>query len=581
MYFPFINYTGVLNQITLHKRIFFAANLQIIKTFLLWLFFIAPLFTKSQSTLFQQGSKDYILLDRLEIKMQTDSNLNFSMFKPYNRQWWASSLEKASQKANELGLTKIDQYNLTRAQLNHLEWTSKGKPSTPAKHPLLKSFYKDPANMILVNQPDFFLSVNPVLQLQGMWDSQSDQNHYLNSRGVAVRSQIGNRIGFQAYITENLERPPVFARQEYDTYRAVPGAGLYKQYRETGYDSWDARGSLYIKPTKYLDVQLGHDKIFLGNEYRSLFISDQSASHAYLNINLRAWKFNYSSRVMELQPQYTRRGLGDDTLLWKKYATIHYLNFSALKWLNIGVFEGVVYGRQNRFEVNYLNPVIFLRAAELNVGSPDNSFIGLDVKANLAKRVQVYGQVMLDEFYTKFIKERKGWWANKWAFQAGMKYIDVLGVNNLDLQLETNWIRPFSYSHFDTVANYSHYNQPLAHPLQSNVKEYILIAKYQPAPKWYMQLTSIYWKKGIDVNGVNYGNNLFRDSDTRPQQEGFFFFTPQAKNTYNINYWLAFEPMENLFLETNFSARKSGAEKVNYFASIGVRLNMQRRTYDF
>lgn len=581
MYFSFINYTGVLNQITLHKRIFFAANLQIIKTFLLWLFFIAPLFTKSQSTLFQQGSKDYILLDRLEIKMQTDSNLNFSMFKPYNRQWWASSLEKASQKANELGLTKIDQYNLTRAQLNHLEWTSKGKPSTPAKHPLLKSLYKDPANMILVNQPDFFLSVNPVLQLQGMWDSQSDQNHYLNSRGVAVRSQIGNRIGFQAYITENLERPPVFARQEYDTYRAVLGAGLYKQYRETGYDSWDARGSLYIKPTKYLDVQLGHDKIFLGNGYRSLFISDQSASHAYLNINLRAWKFNYSSRVMELQPQYTRRGLGDDTLLWKKYATIHYLNFSALKWLNIGVFEGVVYGRQNRFEVNYLNPVIFLRAAELNVGSPDNSFIGLDVKANLAKRVQVYGQVMLDEFYTKFIKERKGWWANKWAFQAGMKYIDVLGVNNLDLQLETNWIRPFSYSHFDTVANYSHYNQPLAHPLQSNVKEYILIAKYQPAPKWYMQLTSIYWKKGIDVNGVNYGNNLFRDSDTRPQQEGFFFFTPQAINTYNINYWLAFEPMENLFLETNFSARKSGAEKVNYFASIGVRLNMQRRTYDF
>lgn len=581
MYFSFINYTGVLNQITLHKRIFFAANLQIIKTFLLWLFFIAPLFTKSQSTLFQQGSKDYILLDRLEIKMQTHSNLNFSMFKPYNRQWWASSLEKASQKANELGLTKIDQYNLTRAQLNHLEWTSKGKPSSPAKHPLLKSLYKDPANMILVNQPDFFLSVNPVLQLQGMWDSQSDQNHYLNSRGVAVRSQIGNRIGFQAYITENLERPPVFARQEYDTYRAVPGAGLYKQYRETGYDSWDARGSLYIKPTKYLDVQLGHDKIFLGNGYRSLFISDQSASHAYLNINLRAWKFNYSSRVMELQPQYTRRGLGDDTLLWKKYATIHYLNFSALKWLNIGVFEGVVYGRQNRFEVNYLNPVIFLRAAELNVGSPDNSFIGLDVKANLAKRVQVYGQVMLDEFYTKFIKERKGWWANKWAFQAGMKYIDVLGVNNLDLQLETNWIRPFSYSHFDTVANYSHYNQPLAHPLQSNVKEYILIAKYQPAPKWYMQLTSIYWKKGIDVNGVNYGNNLFRDSDTRPQQEGFFFFTPQAINTYNINYWLAFEPMENLFLETNFSARKSGAEKVNYFASIGVRLNMQRRTYDF
>lgn len=579
MNFSFVNYTGVFNQISLHNRIAFT-KLQIIKTFSLFVFFVSPQLIKGQSTLFQQGSKDYILLDRLEIKMQTDSNLNFSAFKPYNRQWWAASLEKASAFADKLNLSKIDRYNVSRAKLNHLEWTSRGKSITATKHPLLKSFYKDPANFILVNQDDFFLSVNPVLQFQGMRDNQSNQTHYLNSRGLAIRSQIGNRIGFQAYLTENLERPPVFARKEFDQYRAVPGAGLYKTYKETGYDYWDARGSLYIKPTKYLDVQLGHDKIFIGNGFRSLFISDQSASHAYLNLNLRAWKFNYSSRVMELQPQYTRRGLGEDTLLWKKYATIHYLSLNATKWLTLGLFEGVVYGRQNRFEINYLNPIIFLRAAELNVGSPDNSFIGFDVKANLAKRVQVYGQVMLDEFYTKFIKERKGWWANKWAFQAGMKYIDAFGVDNLDVQLETNWIRPFTYSHFDTVANYTHYNQPLAHPLQSNVKEYILIAKYQPAPKWYMQLTSIYWRKGVDVNGVNYGTNIFKDSDTRPSQEGFFFFTPQAKNTYNVNYWLAFEPMENLFLEANLTARKSGAESLNYFGTVGVRLNMQRRSYD-
>jgi hypothetical protein len=113
------------------------------------------------------------------------------------------------------------------------------------------------------------------------------------------------------------------------------------------------------------------------------------------------------------------------------------------------------------------------------------------------------------------------------------------------------------------------------------VKEYIAIVKYQPAPKWYMQLTSIYWRKGVDVNGVNYGNNIFKDSDSRPTQEGFFFFTPQAKNSYNFNYWLAYEPMENLFFEANFSARKSGAESVNYFGTIGIRLNMQRRVYDY
>jgi hypothetical protein len=39
--------------------------------------------------------------------------------------------------------------------------------------------------------------------------------------------------------------------------------------------------------------------------------------------------------------------------------------------------------------------------------------------------------------------------------------------------------------------------------------------------------------------------------------------------------------MENLFLEANLTARKSGVEPPNYFGTIGVRLNMQRRVYDY
>lgn len=292
-------------------------------------------------------------------------------------------------------------------------------------------------------------------------------------------------------------------------FRAVPGAGRYKIFKGTGYDYFDARGTVFFNAAKFINVQFGFDKMFLGNGYRSLFISDHSNSHLFLNMNLRVWKLNYMSRIMELTPQYTRDGLGGDSLYPKKYASIHHISFNAPKWLTLGLFEGVVFGRKDHFEFSYLNPVMFIRGAELNIGSPDNSFIGVDAKANIAKHVQLYGQVMLDEFYTKYIRERKGWWGNKWAFQAGMKYIDFLGIKNLDLQLETNWIRPFTYSHFDTVANYTHYNQALAHPLMSNIKEYIGILKFQPAPKWYMQAKAIYWQSGVDTARKNFGNNIF------------------------------------------------------------------------
>jgi hypothetical protein len=70
-------------------------NTQIIKTLAVISIFALPLPLLAQSSLFQQGAKDYFLLNRLEIKMQRDSALNFSVLKPYNRKWWVGALDRA------------------------------------------------------------------------------------------------------------------------------------------------------------------------------------------------------------------------------------------------------------------------------------------------------------------------------------------------------------------------------------------------------------------------------------------------------------------------------------------------------
>lgn len=554
--------------------------MQIIKTFLVVFIFVLPMSLLSQSTLFQQGSKDNILLDRLEIKMQTDSLLNFSFLKPYSRKWWAAAMERAA-KTENLGLSKVDRYNISRSGINNLEWSDQDSSAVKSKRSLIKSLYQDPANMIKIDQNDFFLTVSPVLQLQAMKDDATDELLYLNTRGAVIRSLISKKIGFQAYVTETQEKMPIFARDKVTQFRAVPGVGLYRRFKETGYDYFDARGTVYFSAAKFVDVQFGYDKIFLGNGYRSLFMSDFSSSHLFLNLNLHAGRFNYVSRVMELTSQYTRRTLGQDTLFPKKYAVIHHISFNAPKWLTLGLFESVVFGRRDHIEFSYLNPVIFLRMAELAVGSPDNSFVGFDAKANIAKHVQLYGQVLIDEFYTKYIRQKKGWWGNKWAFQGGIKYIDVLGVKNLDLQLEANWIRPFTYSHFDTVGNYTHYNQPMAHPLMSNIQEYISILRYQPAPKWTAQAKVIYWKSGVDTARKNFGNNIFLSNDTRASFDGFYYGTPLSRKNMNFNLWLAYEWKENLFLEGNMYFRKQEGKANNTFSSVGLRWNMHRREYDY
>ena len=192
---------------------------------------------------------------------------------------------------------------------------------------------------------------------------------------------------------------------------------------------------------------------------------------------------------MELMPQFTKHG---DELLDRKYAAMHHLSMNVNRWLNIGLFEGVIFGRKNRFDFQYLNPIIFLRHIEGTVGSPDNALAGIDFKANVAHRLQFYGQMIMDEFRIKEIRDDSKNWVNKFGFQLGMKYVDAFNIKNLDLQFETNRVRPFVYSHSDSVANYTHYNQPLAHPVGANFQEFIGIARFQPATKWMIYERAIY-----------------------------------------------------------------------------------------
>ena len=77
---------------------------------------------------------------------------------------------------------------------------------------------------------------------------------------------------------------------------------------------------------------------------------------------------------------------------------------------------------------------------------------------------------MLDEFTAKEMFANNGYWANKYGIQLGGKYFDAFGVRNLDLQAELNMVRPYTYSHYDSTSNYTHYNQPLAHPLGADFR---------------------------------------------------------------------------------------------------------------
>ena len=199
-------------------------------------------------------------------------------------------------------------------------------------------------------------------------------------------------------------------------------------------------------------------------------LSDYANSYLFLKLNVKKGKFEYQTLFTELMPSFVKTG---DTLIDRKYGAFYHLGMNASKWLNLGVFEGVIFGRLNDFGLKNLNPLIFTRHLAGFNNSPDNAIAGIDIKANFAKHVQIYGQLLMDEFDFSQLSKNNGYWGNKTGYQIGLKYIDILNIQNLDIQLETNKVRPFTYAYNNSYASYTHYNLPLAHPLGANFQELV------------------------------------------------------------------------------------------------------------
>jgi hypothetical protein len=573
--------------------------MQFIKSLFKLLFFICPAFATAQSTFLTPGSKDVHFVDRMEIKQQKNTHLNFSSVRPFNRKYIVEQVEfidsarlgytdSATHRDkyvdwNSQDLTDLDEYNMTSFLMNNSEWVTGPKKEFLSKRPFLKTFYKTKPNFLEVKTNNFSLAVNPVFQYVMGVETGYKKPIYLNSKGVTLRGTIGKKIGFSTYLTDNQERGPQFFQQTVSTLRAVPGVGFYKPFKTSGYDYFDARGYITVRAGNAIDVQFGYDKNFIGNGYRSLFLSDWGNSNLFLKLNTRIWKINYQNLFMELMPQFKKSG---DTLLDRKYAAMHHLSMNVTKWLNIGLFEGVIFGRKNRFDFQYLNPIIFYRHIEGTVGSPDNAIAGFDFKANIAHKAQLYGQLLLDEFVLSEIKKNNGSWVNKYGIQVGVKYIDAFGVPNLDIQLEANRVRPFTYTHNDTISNYTHYNQPLAHPLGANFQEFLGIVRYQPAPKWHVYLQGIYYYKGLDSAGINFGGNIFRDYTTRTKNDGFKIGSGDKATVMNAYLQVSYEIRENVFFEVsglyrNYKTLKNPTASTTAMFTGGVRINMFNRRYDY
>jgi len=534
----------------------------------------------AQSALLPYDEDDYWMIRRLEIKSGAFSPYFHSSVAPISRQDLARYADSFKIQGNPI--TFKDFLNLKYIQVDNPAWSN---PEAGKRKAFLNYFYPQRSALFYQEGKNFAVSVNPILYLQAGNDFTRKESLYRNTRGFEVRGHIGKKVGFYTYLTENQLRPPYYLQQFSAYVGNYPSAGLTKAFKGNAYDFFQGRGYITFSPVKDLiRIQFGHDRNFIGDGYRSFILSDFGKEYLFLKVNTKVWKFNYQNLFAQM---IDRERVGEDGLIRKKYVVMHHLSYNILKNLNVGVFETIVFDRSDSlgnngyFDINYLNPVIFYRSVEHGLNSSDNAMVGMNARWDFLKHFSLYGQLTLDEFVLDEYRNNRGWWANKYAAQIGLKIIDP-GIPNLELQFEYNSARPYTFMHFKRSQNYTHYQTPLGHPLGANFNEGIAILRYRPLKSLQLSFTYINYQKGLDNDTSNWGGDIMQKTYLDYEKE-YGNKTGQGEITLVqvFEARASWQVAHRVFLEASYLFRDSRSHLKSYsgtssILNLGLRMNIAR-----
>lgn len=534
----------------------------------------------------------YHLLDRYEIKSGQMHDSYYSSVKPVQRQQVAAFVDSVGNEG--VFDSHADQFNRRYLEKDNWEFVKGDSARYPrSRKPVLKYFYKTPADAFFVVNDDVDLHISPVFHFDGGYDRGSPGTPFINSRGIVVRGRIDKKLGFYTYLTENQAVFPHYTQRFIERWHVVPNEGFWKGFGEGGVDYITANGYFSFNASRHLNLQAGHDKLFVGNGMRSMFLSDFSNNYYFFRLNAQIWKFRYTNVIARLKADvfYYEDGLLGTREFPNKNLVMHQLTWQAGKNLNFGLFEAVMFSpedslRTGSFDPNYLNPFIFYRGLEQQLGSPDNVIVGFDGKWNFARQFSAYGQFLLDELSFSNLKNQTGWWSNKYAWQLGLKWVDAGNISNLDFQVEHNYARPYTYAHQSSYTSFTHYRQPLAHPLGANFKEWLAVVRYQPVDRLQLTARAIWARQGEDTLSTNWGRNPLLPYATFEQEFGNQ--TGQGLDT-KINmlaFQASYQLLHNLFIDARAVLRTEQQPAIDSrtndrFFGLGLRLNTDTRHHYF
>jgi hypothetical protein len=406
--------------------------------------------------------------------------------------------------------------------------------------------------------------------------------------GLAFQSYLGKQLSFSisayfeggsypSYVSEYIELRGVVPSMG----RAYPGMLKYDLSR------FDAL--LAYKPFEFLRLETGIGKQFIGDGYRSFFVSDMASNSPFGRLNVNVWHLNFSATYSFLS--HLAPASGPTWPTFGKYTARHYLSWNATKTLRVGFFESVVWQASDSsyyrgFDASYANPIQFYRPVEYSIGSADNSLLGFDISWAIKGKWTLYSQFILDEFLLRELSAGDGWWANKYAIQFGIKVFEPFNTKDLFLRMEFNLSRPFTFSHGSSKQNYAQLGEAIGHPIGANFYEGLIELNFKIGERGRLTNLLIGYVHGEDPLGENLGGDLFKPYTNPTNTYGNYIGQGNQRlvGIYNVQYSYLLSSENRLKLIGGLQFRGQRFLNENSFSTqifIGLSTTIWNRNYAF
>lgn len=370
-------------------------------------------------------------------------------------------------------------------------------------------------HVVEVKNKEFTFYMDYLTDLQIGHDFEEKRNTNLNTRGYEVGGTIGSNFFFY---TTGFENQGKFASY-YENY-IIAGGGIvpgqaYDRIAKgdsrvpSGRDWSYSTAMVGFMPNKNMSVALGVDKTFIGDGYRSVLLSDFAPNYPLLRFTANLGKHvQYMAMWTYMDNQEAVRfDVNPSGSNYRRtWGAFHYIDWNINNRASLGFFNALIAaeaeddGTRHGFDVNYINPVLFLRSLGPSNRTPDHTLIGFNGKYKVLDKTTVYGQLLFDQASTANTGSRT-------AYQLGFRGADLLKVNSLNYLFEFNTAAPYTYSNQYPVVNYSQLSGSLTHPLGANYREWLGIMNYSLG-KFDFQGQLNYARYGLNTTTVNYGKDI-------------------------------------------------------------------------